>query len=103
MSYADLQRIRLEVISFVELDAPPKHDLPQGRRDGSRQLRGQAWDRLEGFISLDERLEDLSADVRRRCLLVVRHIESAWIGPLGNDDLAVGSSADEIGGRYCDS
>src|SRR5436309_15679327 len=100
---AELYRLRLEVLSVVELDALPKPDLPQGRRDGSRQLRGQAWDRLEGFISLDERLEDLSADVRRRCLLVVRHIESAWIGRLGNNDLAVGSSANDIGGRSCDS
>src|SRR5947209_19848689 len=66
----ELYRLRVEFLSVVELDALPKPELPQGRRDGSRQLRGQPWDRLEVFILLEERLRHWSGDVRGRRLLM---------------------------------
>ena len=88
---ADLHRVCVEVLPVVELGALAQLDLPGGRSHQLRQLGGQPGDQLQALVALDEHVEHLGPDVRRRLLLLVHHVERRRIHALSDHHLARGS------------
>ena len=87
---AELDRVGVEILAVVELDAPAQLELPGGRRHQLGHLGRERRHQLEGLVALDQALEHLRAHVRRRRLLLVHHVERGGVHALRDHDLARG-------------
>src|SRR5262249_2814141 len=85
---------RAHRLAVWELHARPGLDLPHGGREEARHLAGESRLHLEIGVALEEGVEDVPADIARRCLLVVHGIERGGIHALCDDDLALGRRFD---------
>ncbi len=84
----ELRRVGVELFAVVELHALAELHLPRRGRNELRHLRGEVRHDLQILVTLVERVEDVPADVRRRALGLIRHVERRRIDALRDDDLA---------------
>jgi hypothetical protein len=88
---AELDRLRVHRLAVVELHAGPELELPHRGSHELRHLAGEGRLYLELGVALEQRIEDVPADVPRRRFLVIHRIEGGRVHALGDGHLALGN------------
>jgi hypothetical protein len=96
---AELDRLRVDRLAVVESYAGPELELPHRGGDELGHLAGEGRLHLELGVALEQRIEDVPADVPRRRFLVIHRIEGGRVHTLGDGHLALGNGGDGHGKR----